>query len=151
MQQPDTTSLDTFDPHLNEKEKTSSDHGPPTATDETPKDYATGPKLILFMLAIGMSTFLVGLELGIISTAIPGITDKFHRIQDVGWYGCATFLVVAAVSSMWGKVFKYLNVKAAYLVSIFLVLVGSVVSAAAPNSASVIVGRAIQGWGIAAP
>ncbi|KAF1936743.1 MFS general substrate transporter [Clathrospora elynae] len=101
------------------------------------------------MLAIGMSTFLVGIELGIISTAIPGITDKFHRVQDIGWYGCATFLVVASVSSMWGKVFKYLNVKVAYLVAIFIVLVGSVVSAAAPNSASVTVGRAIQGWGIA--
>lgn len=117
--------------------------------DTTPKDYATGLKLFLVMLSICMSTLLVGLELGIISTAIPGITDRFHRIQDVGWYGCATFLLVSSTSSMWGKVYKYLNVKWAYLISILFVLVGSVVSAAAPNSTSVIVGRAIQGLGIA--
>jgi len=117
-------------------------------TDEAPKEYATGLMLFLVMLSICMSTLLVGLELGIISTAIPGITDNFHRIQDVGWYGCATFLLVASSSSMWGKVYKYLNVKFAYLTSILFVLVGSIVSAAAPNSASVIVGRAIQGLGI---
>jgi hypothetical protein len=46
---------------------------------------------------------------------------------------------------MWGKVLKYLNVKVAHLVAILIVLVGSVVSGAAPNSAAVIVGRAIQG------
>ncbi|KAL9082713.1 MAG: hypothetical protein Q9165_008812 [Trypethelium subeluteriae] len=116
---------------------------------EEPKEYAIGLQLFLVMLSICLSTLLVGLELGIISTAIPGITDKFHRIQDVGWYGCATFLHTAATSSVWGKIYKYLNVKFAYLTSIVLLMVGSVVSAAAPNSASVIVGRAIQGVGIA--
>jgi len=50
-------------------------------TDEAPKEYATGLMLFLGMLSICMSTLLVGLELGIISTAIPGITDNFHRIQ----------------------------------------------------------------------
>jgi MFS family permease len=151
MQQVDPPSPDSSsDPQLYEKEAIANgDHGLPPATDDEPKDYSSGLKLVLFMLAIGMSTFLVGLELGIISTAIPGITDNFHRVQDIGWYGCSTFLVVASVSSMWGKVFKYLNVKIAYLVAIFIVLIGSVVSGAAPNSAAVIVGRTIQGWGIA--
>ncbi|OIW29104.1 putative MFS transporter [Coniochaeta ligniaria NRRL 30616] len=120
-----------------------------SSTEDTAKDYATGLKLFLVMLSICMSTSLVGLELGIISTAIPGITDDFHRIQDVGWYGCATFLLVASSSSSWGKVYKYLNVKIAYLTAIVLLMIGSVVSAAAPNSAAVIVGRAIQGLGVA--
>ena len=118
-------------------------HSNPTLSDdreEIAKEYASGVTLFLVMLSISMSTVLVGLELGIISTAIPGITDRFHRIQDVGWYGCATFLLVASTSSMWGKSFKYLNVKFTYLASIFFLLVGSIVSAAAPNSASVIIG-----------
>jgi hypothetical protein len=128
MQQVDSPFPSSFsDPQLHEKEAiANSDHGLPPAPSDEPKDYSSGLKLVLFMLAMGMSTFLVGLELGIISTAIPGITDKFHRVQDIGWYGCSTFLVVASVSSMWGKVFKYLNVKIAYLVAIFIVLVGSV-------------------------
>ena len=87
-----------------------------------PKEYASGLKLFTVMLSICLNTALVGLEMGIISTAIPGITDQFRRIQDVGWYGCATFLLVASSSSMWGKGFKYFNIKYAYLVSIVLLL-----------------------------
>ncbi|KAI0506312.1 putative MFS transporter [Xylaria bambusicola] len=116
--------------------------------DNDPKDYATGLKLFTVMLSICLNTALVGLELGIISTAIPGITDQFHRIQDVGWYGSSTFLVVASSSSVWGKAYKYLNVKYTYLVSTFILIIGSIVSASATNSAAVIVGRAIQGLGI---
>lgn len=119
------------------------------STVDEPREYARGLQLFLFMLCCCLSTMLCGLELGIISTAIPDITDRFHRIQDVGWYGCATFLLVAASSSVWGKVYKYLNVKYAFLTSIILLIIGSIVSAAAPNSVSVIVGRAIQGLGIA--
>jgi MFS family permease len=113
-----------------------------------PKEYASGLKLFTVMLSICLNTALVGLEMGIISTAIPGITDQFRRIQDVGWYGCATFLLVASSSSMWGKGFKYFNIKYAYLVSIVLLIIGSIVSAAAPNSEAVIIGRAVQGLGI---
>jgi MFS family permease len=48
---------------------------------------------------------------------------------------------------MWGKVYKYLNVKYSYLASVAFYLLGSIVAAAAPNSISVIIGRAIQGIG----
>lgn len=112
-------------------------------------DYATGLKLFLIMLSICMAALLTALEIGIIATAIPQITDEFHSLGDVGWYGCATFLLVAASSAMWGKMYKYLDVKYVYLASVALFLVGAVPAAAAPNSQSVIVGRAIQGWGIA--
>ncbi|KAF2679050.1 MFS gliotoxin efflux transporter glia [Lentithecium fluviatile CBS 122367] len=110
-------------------------------------EYITGIRLILIMFTIFISTLLIALEIGIIATAIPGITDEFHRLNDVGWYGSATFLVVAASSPMWGKLYKYLNVKWTYLASIAIFLVGSVVAAAAPNSESIIVGRALQGLG----
>jgi MFS transporter, DHA2 family, glioxin efflux transporter len=119
-----------------------------TATTPEPNEYASGLKLFTIMLSLSLNTALVGLEMGIISTAIPGITDQFRRIQDVGWYGSATFLLVASSSSMWGKAFKYLDIKYAYLGSIVLLIIGSIVSAAAPNSAAVIIGRAIQGLGI---
>ncbi|CAP96139.1 dynein heavy chain [Penicillium rubens] len=112
-------------------------------------EYIKGLRLFLIMLTIFMSTLLAALEIGIIATAIPGITDDFHRLDDVGWYGSATFLLVGASSPMWGKLYKYLQVKWVYLGSIVFYLVGSIVAAAAPNSTSVIVGRAIQGLGAA--
>lgn len=48
---------------------------------------------------------------------------------------------------MWGKFYKYFSAQLVYLVSVVIFLVGSVVAAAAPNSAALIVGRALQGWG----
>ncbi|KAI1074256.1 major facilitator superfamily domain-containing protein [Whalleya microplaca] len=111
-------------------------------------EYATGLRLFLIMFTVSMSGLLTALEIGIIATAIPEITDEFHALTDVGWYGSATFLVVGASSAMWGKLYKYVNVKHAYLASIASFLVGSIVAAAAPNSIAVIVGRAIQGFGI---
>lgn len=130
------------------KNMASSNIDPASSQDDTPKEYIHGSTLTLFMLSIGLNTALVGLELGIISTAIPGITDAFHRIQDVGWYGCSTFLLVASTSSIWGKLYKYTPIKPTYLIGIVIMLVGSIVSATATNSTAVIVGRAIQGVGI---
>jgi hypothetical protein len=40
----------------------------------------------------------------IVATAIPRITDEFHSLDDVGWYGSAFFLTVASFQSTWGKV-----------------------------------------------
>jgi MFS family permease len=110
-------------------------------------EYATGLRLFLVMFTIFMASFLAALEIGIVATAIPGITDDFHKLDDVGWYGSATFLTVGASSPLWGKIYKYCNVKWSYLVSVVIYLVGGVVAAAAPNSVSVIIGRALQGLG----
>ncbi|MCJ1312678.1 dynein heavy chain [Agyrium rufum] len=111
-------------------------------------DYATGLRLFLIMFTLSMSGLLTALEIGIIATAIPAITDEFHALDDVGWYGSTTFLITAATSALWGKIYKYLNIKWAYLSTIAIFLVGSVVAATAPNSIAVIVGRALQGFGI---
>jgi hypothetical protein len=109
-------------------------------------EYATGLRLFLIMLTILMSTSLAAIEIGIIATAIPGITDTFHRLNDVGWYGSVTFLMGCA-APMWGKIFKYLNIKYAYLTSVAIYLVASVIAGTAQKSAAVIVGRALQGLG----
>ncbi|KAL5358547.1 major facilitator superfamily domain-containing protein [Aspergillus floccosus] len=114
---------------------------------ETPPEYATGIQLSLIIVTIFVSTILVSLEIGIIATAIPGITNDFRRLNDVGWYGSATFILAAAASPLWGKLFRYVNVKWTFLSAIGIFLVGSVVAAAALNSVSVIIGRAFQGWG----
>ncbi|RAQ41712.1 MFS transporter [Aspergillus flavus] len=113
----------------------------------TEPEYMTGIRLELIMFTIFVSTILVSLEIGIIATAIPGITNDFRRLDDVGWYGSATFVLAAAASPLWGKLFKYANVKWTYISAVGIFLVGSIVAAAASNSVSVIVGRALQGWG----
>lgn len=101
----------------------------------------------------------------IISTAIPHITEEFHSLNDVGWYGSALFLTVAAAQSVWGKAFKYFSVKGVYLLSIAIFELGSLICGTTPitlfhvdcsyrvgvaqNSTTLIVGRAVTGFGVA--
>ncbi|PKX89225.1 MDR family MFS transporter [Aspergillus novofumigatus IBT 16806] len=95
-------------------------------SNETPPEYETGIRLILVIVTIFVSTILVSLEIGIIATAIPGITNDFRRLDDVGWYGSATFILAASASPLWGKLFKYVNVKWTFLGAVAIFLVGSV-------------------------
>ncbi|KAF2795030.1 MFS general substrate transporter, partial [Melanomma pulvis-pyrius CBS 109.77] len=85
----------------------------------------------------------------IIGTAIPKITDQFHSLDDIVWYGSSFFLALAAFQSTWGKVYKFFDIKYAFLGAIFWFEVGSLICAVAPNSTALIVGRAITGVGAA--
>ncbi|KAF7328185.1 putative permeases of the major facilitator superfamily [Mycena venus] len=110
-------------------------------------EYVTGLRLVAIMCTIFLTTLLSALDLGIVATAIPGITDDFRLLDDVGWYGGSIFLLVGASSPMWGKLYKYFSARYVYLASVALFLVGSIVAAAAPNSPALIIARAIQGMG----
>jgi MFS transporter, DHA2 family, glioxin efflux transporter len=89
---------------------------------------------------------LEDLELTQIS-AIPRITDQFHSLDQVGWYGSAFFLTLASFQSTWGKAYKYFPLKTSFLISIFIFEVGSLICAVANSSTTLIVGRAIAGAG----
>lgn len=56
-------------------------------TREDGTEYPTGMKLGLITLALCLSVFLMALDNSIIATAIPKISDEFHSLADVGWYG----------------------------------------------------------------
>ncbi|KAK5105739.1 hypothetical protein LTR62_002327 [Meristemomyces frigidus] len=117
-------------------ESTSSASSPPS-----------GPIFVLVVLAILLSMFLVALDMSIIATAIPQISVDFHSVKDIGWYGSAFFMCLASFVAFWGKIYKYFSLKAAYLTSIFVFEIGSLVCAIAKSSTTLIVGRAIQGAG----
>ena len=107
-----------------------------------------GPaRLIPILVAILLSMFLVALDMTIIGTAIPKITDQFNSLNDVGWYGSAFFLTLAAFQSTWGKAYKYFPLKWSFMLAVFIFEVGSLICAVAPNSTALIVGRAIAGAG----
>ena len=57
-----------------------------------PQDAAhqTGLRLAITILDLCLSVFCVALDNTIIATAIPHITDEFHALNDVGWYGSGT-------------------------------------------------------------
>lgn len=110
-------------------------------------DYPSAFPLTMIVIALAASIFLVALDMTIVATAIPKITDQFHSLDQVGWYGSAFFLTVGSFQATWGKVYKYFPLKTSYLVGIFIFEVGSLICAVANNSTTLIVGRAIAGMG----
>ena len=105
--------------------------------------------LTLIMIALFLALFAANLDTTILATAIPYITNEFQTIRDISWYGSAIMLVSASFQSTWGKVFKYFPIKLTFLISMLIFEVGSLVCALAPNSTSLVVGRAVAGLGAA--
>lgn len=106
-------------------------------------------KTILLLVSVFLSMFLVALDRTIISTAIPEITNEFHSLPDVGWYGSAYLLTCCSFQLLCGKMYTLYSVKAVYLSSVLLFEIGSLICGAAPTSAAFIVGRALAGVGAA--
>ncbi|KIW01423.1 uncharacterized protein PV09_07185 [Verruconis gallopava] len=109
--------------------------------------YPTTTKLVSILIGVSLAVFLVSLDMTIVATAIPKITDQFHSLQDVGWYGSGFFLTFSAFQSTWGKAYKYWDLKVVFIIGIAVFEVGSLICALAPNSTALIVGRAIAGMG----
>ncbi|KAF4438561.1 major facilitator (MFS1) transporter [Fusarium acutatum] len=114
---------------------------------EKPVEYPKGLEMFFIMLALVLSITLCSLDQTIVATAVPKITDQFGRLQDISWYGSAYFLTLGAFQSLWGKIYKFFPLKMSFLVSVFIFELGSLISAVARNSMTVIVGRAIAGLG----
>ncbi|KAJ5589104.1 hypothetical protein N7537_011782 [Penicillium hordei] len=111
--------------------------------------YPHGLKLLILVVALGMSIFLVALDMTIVATAIPKITDQFHSLGDTSWYGSAFFMTTGGFQSTWGKVYKFFPLKISFLLAVFIFELGSLICGVAPNSVALIVGRAIAGIGAA--
>ncbi|KAI0142253.1 putative MFS aflatoxin efflux pump [Xylariaceae sp. FL1272] len=101
------------------------------------------------LLAVYTSVFLIALDQLIVSTAIPEITNEFHSLEDIGWYGSAYLLTSCSFQLMFGKIYTFFSVRPVYMTAILLFEAGSAICGAAPNSIAFIIGRAIQGVGAA--
>ncbi|KAK0739313.1 major facilitator superfamily domain-containing protein [Apiosordaria backusii] len=122
---------------------------PGTSSSVPPTEYPRGWTFACIIIALVLSIFLVSLDMTIVATAIPKITDEFNGLEDVAWYGAAFFMTVGGFQSSWGKVFKYFPLKISYLIAIFIFELGSLICGVAPNSSTLIVGRAVAGAGAA--
>lgn len=111
--------------------------------------YPKGMKLAAITAALMLSVFCMALDNTIISTAIPKITDQFKAIDDVGWYGSSYLLTTCAFQLFFGKLYTFFSIKWVYMVALIIFEIGSAVCGAAPDSMSLIVGRAVAGVGSA--
>lgn len=111
--------------------------------------FTTGIRLFFLLISFLVSVFCEALDETIIVTAIPRITDHFHKLTDVGWYASAYLLTNCAFQLFYGKLYQILAMRWVFLSALFLFELDSLISAVAPTSDALIVGRAIAGLGAA--
>ncbi|KAK2735067.1 hypothetical protein FQN57_001347 [Myotisia sp. PD_48] len=111
--------------------------------------YPPAKKVVPIMIALNLVILLIALDRLIIATAIPKMTDEFHSIGDIGWYGSSYLLTGCSFQLIFGKIYTLYSPKWVYIAAIVIFLLGSAVCGAAPTSTAFIIGRAIAGLGSA--
>ncbi|KAK0609497.1 major facilitator superfamily-domain-containing protein [Immersiella caudata] len=112
-------------------------------------DYPSSWKLACIILALILGVFLASLDMTIVATAIPKITEDFAGLDLVSWYSAAFFLTNGGFQSSWGKAYRYFPLKLTFLATVLVFELGSLVCAVAPSSIVFIIGRALNGLGAA--
>src|SRR5690349_16084028 len=83
------------------------------------------------------------------ATATPKILADFKQINDVAMYHAAYGIGQMVAQPTVGKIYTFFDIKWTYALSFLIFEIGSVLCAAAPNSVTLIVGRATAGIGYA--
>ncbi|KAH7392460.1 major facilitator superfamily transporter [Phaeosphaeria sp. MPI-PUGE-AT-0046c] len=117
-------------------------------TDEAP-DYPTGIEFWFITIMLGALLILGALDINIVATAVPSITNDFHTVSDVGWYSSAFRLCCCAFQFVFGKMYKVFSVKCIFLFANAIFTFGSLICATATSSKMFVVGRAFTGAGFA--
>lgn len=112
-------------------------------------EYPTGAKFWFIMLTVGAVLILTCIDMNIVATAVPSITDHFHTVADVGWYSSAFRLCVCAFQFVFGKAYTLFSVKRAFLLANVISIAGSLLCGTATTSTMLVVGRAVAGLGSA--
>ncbi|KAI0888031.1 MFS general substrate transporter [Annulohypoxylon maeteangense] len=116
---------------------------------EDDNEYPSGLKLYLVILSLCLAVFLVALDQTIIAPALGAITGEYGSVKDIGWYGSSYLLTSTALQPLYGKIYRIFDIKYAFLSAVAVFEIGSLISAAAPDSTVFIVGRAVAGMGTA--
>ena len=112
-------------------------------------EYPSGTKLWLLMLTLAAVLILSSVDMNIVATAVPSITDYFHTVADVGWYSSAFRLCQCSFQFVFGKAYKLFSIKTVFLLANAISIAGSLLCGAASTSTMLVVGRAIAGLGSA--
>ncbi|GAB1316331.1 hypothetical protein MFIFM68171_06541 [Madurella fahalii] len=115
----------------------------------TPDAAIHGPKLWILVGGMMLGVYLVGLDLTMISTIVPTLTDYFSTLNDVAWYETAYVLAVCVFIPLVGKIYTIFINKYVYLAFMAVFQVGSIICAVATSSHIFIIGRAVNGIGSA--
>lgn len=137
-------------PEISVSQTSSPDDQPTPAEPEkaqTEEEYLHGRPLYLLIVALVLAVIIMALDISIVATAIPRITDTFDTISDMGWYGAAFMITNSALQPMSGKIYTFFPIKQSFIMFIAVFELGSLLCATAVSSPMFVVGRAVAGLG----
>ncbi|KAK5140830.1 hypothetical protein LTR04_002833 [Oleoguttula sp. CCFEE 6159] len=112
-----------------------------------PEEGRSKGKIAVIMFALGMAVFLAALDVTIITTALPTISEHFHSSAGYTWIGSAYLLGNAASTPSWGKISDIWGRKPILLMANIVFMIGSLIAALSVSIGMLITARAIQGIG----
>ncbi|MET9099697.1 MDR family MFS transporter [Streptomyces antibioticus] len=99
------------------------------------------------LLALMITMMLAMLDNMIVGTAMPTIVGELGGLEHLSWVVTAYTLATAASTPIWGKIGDMYGRKGAFMSSIVIFLIGSMLSGMAQNMGELIGFRAVQGLG----
>ncbi|TGN84107.1 DHA2 family efflux MFS transporter permease subunit [Streptomyces griseoluteus] len=101
----------------------------------------------MVLLALMIAMMLAMLDNMIVGTAMPTIVGDLGGLEHLSWVVTGYTLATAASTPVWGKIGDMYGRKGAFLGSIVIFLIGSVLSGMAQGMGELIAFRAVQGLG----
>ncbi|KAI8940160.1 hypothetical protein NX059_003869 [Plenodomus lindquistii] len=104
-------------------------------------------KIALIMFSLCVAVLLVALDITIVTTALPTISEEFNSASGYTWVGSAYLIAQSAATPIWGKVSDIFGRKPILLVTNAIFFVGSLIAGLSVNIDMLIAARVIQGIG----
>jgi predicted MFS family arabinose efflux permease len=101
------------------------------------------------LLCLTPAFFVASLDLTIVATALPQIASHFNKFNQLNWIVTAFTLTSTAFIPVFGQLADIFGRHATLQCAVVLLTIGSVLCAAAPDWAVLLLGRALQGIGTA--
>ncbi|KAH7320019.1 major facilitator superfamily-domain-containing protein [Stachybotrys elegans] len=123
---------------------------PPTAPEQgSPEPEADRTKLqtTLIVFALCLALFLAALDITIIATIIPTVSEHFHSSAGYVWVGTSFLLGNAAFIPVWGKISDIFGRKPILLAAVVIFWIGSLLCGISSSMGMLIGARAVQGVG----
>ncbi|KAJ1882963.1 hypothetical protein H4R99_001193 [Coemansia sp. RSA 1722] len=102
---------------------------------------------IIVFLSLALTMLLAALDLTIVTTAIPKISEQFKALSDATWIATAYMLTTTALQPLYGRLSDTFGRVPTLVASIVIFIVGSGVCGGANSMGVLIFGRALQGVG----
>lgn len=115
-----------------------------TSRKDTP---LTAPEMRTVFYGLMLGLFLSAVNQTIVATALPTIGRQFADFENLSWVIIAYLLSSTAVAPLYGKLSDIHGRRVVMLWALGLFIAGSVLSAVAPDMATLIAGRTLQGLG----